>query len=48
MPGSISVPRSGSLENKENIGSRMGHANKKNLKKRNRQKHFGKNYKRFG
>jgi hypothetical protein len=30
MPGSISVPSSGSFENKEkNIGSRMGHANKK-------------------
>ncbi len=28
MPGLISVPSSGSFENKENIGSRMGHANK--------------------
>ncbi len=28
ISGSISVPSSGSFENKENIGSRMGHANK--------------------
>jgi hypothetical protein len=30
MPGSISVPSSGSFENKENMGNRMGHA-KKNI-----------------
>jgi hypothetical protein len=29
MPGLISATSSGSFENKENIGSRMGHANKK-------------------
>jgi hypothetical protein len=29
MPESISVPNSGSFENKENTGSQMGHANKK-------------------
>jgi hypothetical protein len=32
--GSISVPNSGSFENKENTGSQMGHA-KKNLTKKN-------------
>jgi hypothetical protein len=29
MPGSISVPSSGSFEKKKNIGRQMGHANKK-------------------
>jgi hypothetical protein len=29
MPGLISVPNFGSFKNKENTGSRMGHANKK-------------------
>jgi hypothetical protein len=33
MPESISVPNSGSLENKENTGSQMGHANKNYLEK---------------
>ncbi len=32
MPVSIYVPSSDSFENKENIGSQMGHTNKKNLK----------------
>jgi hypothetical protein len=31
MPRSISVPSSGSFESKENIGSRMGYANKTNF-----------------
>jgi hypothetical protein len=35
MPGSISVPSSGSFENKEIIGSRLGLANKKKKKKIN-------------
>ncbi len=34
MPESISVPSSGSFENKENIGSQMGHANKKKYLKK--------------
>jgi hypothetical protein len=34
MQGSISVPSSGSFENKENIGSHMGHANKKKYLKK--------------
>jgi hypothetical protein len=29
MPGLISVLNSGSFENKENLGSQMGHANNK-------------------
>jgi hypothetical protein len=29
MSGLISVPSSGSFENKENIGSQMGHVNNK-------------------
>jgi hypothetical protein len=33
MPGLISVPNSGSFENKENTGNQMGHTNKKILKK---------------
>jgi hypothetical protein len=33
MPESISVPSSGSFENKENTGSQMGHTNKKILQK---------------
>ncbi len=33
MPGLMSVRSSGSFENKENIGSRMGHANKKKFLK---------------
>jgi hypothetical protein len=34
MPGWISVPNSGSFENKENTGSQMRHAsNKKQIKK---------------
>ncbi len=40
MPGSIAVPNSGSFENKENTGSRMGHANKKNIKKKITLLHF--------
>jgi hypothetical protein len=32
MPGSISVTSFGSFEIKENIGSRMGHANRKKIK----------------
>ncbi len=36
MPESISVPSSGSFENKnKNTGSQMGHTNKKYLKKEN-------------
>jgi hypothetical protein len=35
MPESISVPSSGSFENKENTGSQMGQTNKKILKKKN-------------
>ncbi len=31
MPGSISVPNSGSFENNKNTGSQMGQANKKYL-----------------
>jgi len=34
MPESISVPSSGSFENKENTGSQMGNANKKNSMKK--------------
>jgi hypothetical protein len=34
MPESISVPSSGSFENKENTGSQMGHTNKKIFKKK--------------
>jgi hypothetical protein len=33
MPDLISVPNSGSFENKENTGNLMGHANKKIFKK---------------
>jgi hypothetical protein len=33
MPESISVPSSGSFENKENTGSQMGQTNKKKKKK---------------
>jgi hypothetical protein len=32
MPELMSVPNSGSFENKENTGSQMEHANKKSLK----------------
>jgi hypothetical protein len=32
MQESISVPNSGSFENKENTSSQMGHANKKYIK----------------
>jgi hypothetical protein len=32
MPESISVPSPGLFENKENIGSQMGHTNKKSSK----------------
>jgi hypothetical protein len=32
MPESISAPKSGSFENKENTGSQMGHADKKIFK----------------
>ncbi len=34
MPGLISVPSSSLFENKENIGSQMEHANKKNIEKK--------------